>query len=131
MWRIEPVEEITIAIKSNPRESNHADYGAGGYINVPSIHLKDIGMTATSQETHRLRAKTDKKTATSNSPLLLMKKLFGLAIWSRRSFLRSMVQLGFEATTEALSFSFSLPINKRNEGQRNHVLNANGRARRS
>ena len=61
MWRIEPVEEIAIMIKSNPGKSNHSDCGAGGYINVASIPLKDIGVTATSQEAHRLRAKIDEK----------------------------------------------------------------------
>ena len=48
-------------IKSNPGKSNHSDCGAGGYINVASIPLKDIGVTATSQEAHRLRAKIDEK----------------------------------------------------------------------
>jgi hypothetical protein len=61
MWRIEPVEEIAIMIKTNPGKSNHSDCGAGGYINVASIPLKDIGVTATSQEAHRLRAKIDEK----------------------------------------------------------------------
>ena len=61
MWRIEPVEEIAITIKSNPGKSTHGDCGAGGYIHVASIPLKDIGVTATTQETHRLRAKIDEK----------------------------------------------------------------------
>ena len=59
MWRIEPVEEIVITIKSNPGKSSHGDCGAGGYINVASVSLKDIGVTATTQEAHRLRAKID------------------------------------------------------------------------
>jgi hypothetical protein len=59
MWRIEPVEEIAITIKSNRGQSTHGDCGAGGYIHVASIPLKDIGVTA--QETHRLHAKIDEK----------------------------------------------------------------------
>jgi hypothetical protein len=61
MWRIDPVEEIAITIKSNPGKSNHVDCGADGYIKVASIPLKDIGVSATTQETHRLRAKIDEK----------------------------------------------------------------------
>jgi hypothetical protein len=56
MWRIEPKEEIVVTIKSNPGKSNHGDCGAGGYKDVARISLEEIGVSATNQQTHRLRA---------------------------------------------------------------------------
>ena len=78
MWRIEPVEEIAITIKSNPGKSNHGDCGAGGYINVASVPLKDIGVTATTQDAHRLRAKVDE----SNGEFKLTVDVDEKTVWS-------------------------------------------------
>ena len=57
MWRIEPTEEIVVTVKSNPGRSSHGDCGAEGYETIATIPLKGFGVTATTHEAHRLRAK--------------------------------------------------------------------------
>jgi len=59
MWRIEPVEEIVVTIKSNPGKSTHRDCGAGGYVAIARIPLKDFRVTATTNAAHRLRARIE------------------------------------------------------------------------
>jgi len=54
MWRIQPTEEIYIAIKRNPGKSKYADCGANGYIVLGRVPLKPLGITAATQKTHRL-----------------------------------------------------------------------------
>lgn len=57
MWRIEPEEQIVVTLKSNLGKSTHADCGAGGYTTIAAVPLKDLDITATSHEPHRLRAR--------------------------------------------------------------------------
>jgi len=56
MWRIEPVEELYIAIKRNPGKSKHNDCRTHGYIKLGRIPLKPLDITATTHKTHRLSA---------------------------------------------------------------------------
>ena len=56
MWRIHPTEEIYIAIKRNPGKKKYADCGAHGYTVLGRVPLKPLGITATTQTTHRLGA---------------------------------------------------------------------------
>lgn len=56
MWRIEPVEEIVVQVKSNPGLSQHSECGVNGYHRLARFPLKEIDVTATTHETHRLRA---------------------------------------------------------------------------
>ncbi|MCS7468512.1 hypothetical protein NZK35_17810 [Stieleria sp. ICT_E10.1] len=51
------MKEIVVKIKSNPGESTHDDNGARGYINIANVPLKDIGITATTLQTRRLRTR--------------------------------------------------------------------------
>ena len=59
MWRIEPEEQIVVTLKSNPGKSAHSDCGARGYTTIAAIPLRDIGVTATTQQSHRLRTRID------------------------------------------------------------------------
>ena len=56
MWRIKPTEEIYIAIKRNPGKITYEDCHANGYTVLDRVPLKPLGITATTQKTHRLGA---------------------------------------------------------------------------
>ena len=56
MWRIKPTEEIYIAIKRNPGQITYEDCHANGYTVLDRVPLKPLGITATTQKTHRLGA---------------------------------------------------------------------------
>lgn len=56
MWRIKPTEEIYIAIKRNPGKSTYEDCRANGYLVLGRVPLKPLGITAVTQQTHRLGA---------------------------------------------------------------------------
>jgi hypothetical protein len=56
MWRIKPTEEIYIAIKRNPGKLTYEDCHANGYVVLDRVPLKPLGITATTQTTHRLGA---------------------------------------------------------------------------
>ncbi len=64
MWQMEPTEEIVVTVKSNPGRSTHRDCGALGYIKVAQVPLKELGITATTHDTHRLRARIDQSHGT-------------------------------------------------------------------
>jgi hypothetical protein len=78
MWRIEPVEEIVVTIKSNPGMSNDGDCGARGYVSVARIPLKDIGVTATTHQVHRLRARV----ASENDTYKCLVDVDDKTVWS-------------------------------------------------
>jgi hypothetical protein len=57
MWRIEPAEEIVVAVKSNPGKSSHRDCGAKGYTEIARVPLNELGITAKTHTVHRLRGR--------------------------------------------------------------------------
>lgn len=61
MWRIEPVEQIVVTVKSNPGHSSHSDCGARGYTTIAKISLEEVGITARTHSAHRLRARVEEE----------------------------------------------------------------------
>lgn len=57
MWRIEPVEQIVITVKSNPGKKFHDDCGTSGYHEIAAVPVAESGVSATSHKTRRLRVR--------------------------------------------------------------------------